>query len=85
MTDTKETAENIPEEVDLILPPGTPRATIRDAALKFNVQLVGVTRSLTFANMDHDERELLAFRGSPEEVEKVRDFIYEEIKKFIGE
>lgn len=80
-----EPVENTEEEVDLILPPGTPRAAIRDAALKFNVQLVGVTRSLSFANMDHDERELLAFRGKPDEVEKVRDFIYAEIRKFIGE
>ena len=80
MTDISES-----EEVDLILPPGTPRAAIRDAAVKFNVKLVGVTRPLTFANMDHDERELLAFRGDREEVEKVREFIYHEMKKFLGE
>lgn len=73
------------EEVDLILPPGTPRAAIRDAAVKLNVKLVGVTRPLTFANMDHDERELLAFRGDREEVEKVREFIYHEMRKFLGE
>ncbi len=73
------------ELVDLILPPGTPRKAIRDAAMQFDVQLVGVTRSLSFANMDHDERELLAFRGKPTEIEKVRDFIYQEMKKFISE
>lgn len=73
------------DEFDLIIPPGTPRAAIRDAILKFDVKLVGVTRPLKFANMEGDERELLAFRGKKEEVEKVREFVYEEMKKFIGE
>jgi len=73
------------DEFDLIIPPGTPRAAIRDAILKFDVKLVGVTRPLNFANMEGDERELLAFRGKKEEVEKVREFVYEEMKKFIGE
>jgi len=73
------------EEFDLVIPPGTPRAAIRDAILKYNVKLVGVTRPLNFANMEGDERELLAFRGKKEEVEKVREFIYEEMKKFIGD
>lgn len=81
-----EPEENHEEElVDLILPPGTPRKAIRDVINTYDVQLVGVTRSLTFANMDHDERELLAFRGKPAEVEKVRDFIYQEMMKFIGD
>jgi len=78
--------ENTQEElVDLILPPGTPRKAIRDVINQFDVQLVGVTRPLTFANMDHDERELLAFRGKRDEVEKVRDVIYHEMKKLLGE
>ena len=73
------------EDFDLILPPGTPRLAIRDAVLKFDVKLVSVTRPLNFANMEGDERELLAFRGKREDVEKVREFIYDEMKKFIGE
>ena len=35
--------------------------------------------------MVNDERELLAFRGKREEIEKVNEFLYAEIKKFIGE
>ena len=73
------------ELVDLILPPGTPRKAIRDVINLYDVELVGVTRSLTLAKMDHDERELLSFRGKREEVEKVREFIYHEIKKFLGD
>jgi hypothetical protein len=77
--------ENIEDEFDLVIPPGTPRAAIRDAAMKFDVELVSVTRPLNFANMVNDERELLAFRGKKEEIEKVNEFLYAEIKKFICE
>jgi len=71
------------EEFDLVIPPGTPRTIIRDAALKFNVEIVSVTRPLNYANMVNDERELLAFRGNKEEIEKVNEFLYQKIKEFI--
>lgn len=71
------------EEFDLVIPPGTPRTVIRDAALKFNAELVSVTRPLNYANMVNDERELLAFRGSKEEIEKINEFLYQKIKEFI--
>lgn len=73
------------EDFDLVIPPGTPRTAIRDAAVKFNVELVSVTRPLNYANMVNDERELLAFRGKKEEIEKVNEFLIAEIKKFIGD
>lgn len=82
---TDENIANIDEEFDLVIPPGTPRSAIRDAALKFNVKLVSVTRPLNFANMVNDERELLAFRGKKADIDLVNEFLYAEIKKFIGE
>ncbi|ABN06498.1 hypothetical protein [Methanocorpusculum labreanum] len=71
------------EEFDLVIPPGTPRTIIRDAALKFDVELVSVTRPLNYANMVNDERELLALRGKKEEIEKANEFLYQKIKEFI--
>ena len=49
------------DDVDLIVPPGTPRTIIRDI----------------------DERELIAFRGKPDEVKKVEAFLVEKLKEFI--
>ena len=76
-----------PEEqlFDLLIPPGVPRSIIADIIRKFEVQLVERKQRLYFANMDGDERELLAFRGKKEVVERVQDYLYEELKKFIGE
>ncbi|HJJ43417.1 MAG TPA: hypothetical protein O0X66_00810 [Methanocorpusculum sp.] len=71
------------EEYDLVIPPGTPRSIIRDAALKFNIEVVSVTRPLNYANMVNDERQLLAFRGNKEEIEKANEFLYQKIKEFI--
>lgn len=70
---------------DLLIPPGVPRSIIADIIRKFEVQLVERKQRLYFANMDGDERELLAFRGKKEVVERVQDYLYEELKKFIGE
>lgn len=76
-----------PEEqlFDLLIPPGVPRSIIADIIRKFEVQLVERKQRLYFANMDGDERELLAFRGKKEVVERVQDYLYEELKKFIGD
>ena len=71
------------DDVDLIVPPGTPRTIIRDIALTFVVEMVTVTRPLNYANMVNDERELIAFRGKPDEVKKVEAFLVEKLKEFI--
>ncbi|HJK00168.1 MAG TPA: hypothetical protein O0W98_06190 [Methanocorpusculum sp.] len=71
------------DDVDLIVPPGTPRTIIRDIALTFDVEMVTVTRPLNYANMVNDERELIAFRGKPDEVKKVEAFLVEKLKEFI--
>ncbi|MDD4132870.1 MAG: hypothetical protein PHT86_03210 [Methanocorpusculum sp.] len=71
------------EEFDLVIPPGTPRTVIRDVIQAFDVELVSVTRPLSYANMVNDERELLAFRGKKDEIDKVNEFMYQKIKEFI--
>ena len=70
---------------DLLIPPGVPRSIIADIIRKFDVELVERKQRLYFANMDGDERELLAFRGKRKTVEEVQDFLYQELRKFIGE
>ncbi|MBU3833963.1 MAG: hypothetical protein H9916_05985, partial [Candidatus Methanocorpusculum faecipullorum] len=56
---------------------------IRDIALTFDVEMVTVTRPLNCANMVNDERELIAFRGKPDEVKKVEAFLVEKLREFI--
>ncbi|MDI9633994.1 MAG: hypothetical protein QFX32_08090 [Methanolinea sp.] len=70
---------------DLLIPPGVPRSIIAEIIRKFDVQLVERKQRLYFANMDGDERELLAFRGKKKTMEEVQDYLYYELKKFIGE
>lgn len=72
------------EEMDLVIPPGTPRSIIRDMALKFDLQVVSVTRPLNYANMVNDERELIAFRGGKEEIAKAEAFLIEKLNEFIN-
>jgi len=72
------------ELFDLVIPPGVPRSIIRTIIEKYNVELVPHKTRLNFANMDGDERELLAFRGEKEEVERVEIFMFEELRKFIN-
>jgi hypothetical protein len=71
------------DSVDLVVPPGTPRTIIREIALNFEVEMVTVTRPLNYANMINEERELIAFRGGPEEVEKVKTFLLKKLREFI--
>ncbi|OPX68017.1 MAG: hypothetical protein A4E37_01124 [Methanoregulaceae archaeon PtaB.Bin056] len=73
------------ELFDLLIPPGVPRSIIADIIQKFDVELVERKQRLHFANMDGDERELLAFRGTRPVMEKVQDFMFAELKKFIEE
>jgi hypothetical protein len=78
--------EDIEEQLfDLLIPPGVPLKIITDITQKFDVQVVARKERLYFANMDGDERELLAFRGRREVVEKVQDYLFAEMKKFIEE
>jgi hypothetical protein len=71
------------EDFDLVIPPGCPRTVIRDLIQQFDVELVEVTRTFNYANMENDERQILALRGKKEEVEKANEFMVDAIRKFI--
>ncbi|OPX73742.1 MAG: hypothetical protein A4E40_01565 [Methanoregulaceae archaeon PtaU1.Bin059] len=77
-------AEAEEELFDLLIPPGVPRSIIAEIIRKFDVELVERKQRLHFANMEGDEREILAFRGTRPVVEKVQDFMFTELKKFIA-
>ena len=70
---------------DVLIPPGVPRKLIIEISKKFDVKVVERSQPLKFANMDGDERELLAFRGKMEEVKKVEQFMLKELRAFVGE
>ena len=68
---------------DVIVPPGVPRKIILDIAQKFDVKVVERKEKLTFANMEGDERELLAFRGKLEIVQQVEKYMLQQVDEFI--
>jgi len=70
---------------DVLIPPGVPRKIIADVLDKYDVELVERKQRLYFANMEGDEREILAFRGSLEVAQEVEKFIFAELEKFIEE
>lgn len=70
---------------DVIIPPGVPRKLIIEISKKFDVKVVERSQPLKFANMEGDERELLAFRGKMEEVKKVEAYMLKELRAFVGE
>jgi hypothetical protein len=67
---------------DVIVPVGTPRSVIRDVIRKYPVQLVELKMPAYFANMEGDEREVLAFRGPRKLVEEVEQFMREQLAIF---
>jgi len=70
---------------DVIIPPGVPRSVIFDVVKKFDVDVVERKEKLSFANMDGDERELLAFRAKREVAEQIEKYMVEKVRAFIGE
>ena len=70
---------------DIVIPPGTPRSIIIDISKKFDVEIVERKEKLSFANMEGDERELLAFRGKLPVMKEVEKYLVEQVRKFIGE
>ena len=73
------------ELYDMLVPPGVPRKMIYDVVDKFDVEVVRRQQKLSFANMDGDARELIAFRGKREVVEEVQKYLFEQLKEFIAE
>jgi hypothetical protein len=71
------------ELFDIIIPPGTPRSIIADVAQRFDVRIVERTERVSIANMEGDERNLLAFRGKREVLEEVEVYMLEKLREFI--
>ncbi len=87
INDEQKNENQSPEEplYDVLIPPGIPRSVIFDITKKFDVEVVERKQILTFANMDGDERELLAFRARREVAEQVEKYMIERVRAFIGE
>ena len=69
---------------DLIIPPGVPRSMIYAINEEYDVEVVTRKRQLNFANMEGDARELLAFRGSHEVLEKVQEDLYNRLEAYVA-
>jgi hypothetical protein len=70
---------------DIVIPPGVPQKIILDISNKFDVEVVDRRERIKFANMDGEERDLLAFRGKFEVLQKVETYMRDELNKFIAE
>lgn len=70
---------------DVLIPPGVPQKLIIEIPKKFNVKVVERLEPLKFANMEGDKRELLAFRGSLDEIKKVEKYMLDQLKAFVEE
>ena len=81
------TEKTAPEEqlYDVIIPPGVPQKLIVDIPKKFKVKVVERKEKLKFANMEGDERELLAFRGKLEVIQQVEKYMLDQLKSFVSD
>ena len=70
---------------DVLIPPGVPQSIMAEVLKKFDVKVVERKERLNFANMEGDERNLLAFRGRREVVEQIEQFMIQRLREFIGE
>jgi len=70
---------------DIIIPPGTPQKLIVDISKKFDVTVVERKEKIKFANMEGDERELLAFRGKLEVMQNVETYMRDQLNAFVTE
>jgi hypothetical protein len=68
---------------DIIIPPGVPQKIILDISKKFEVTVVDRREKIKFANMEGDERDLLAFRGKLEIMQKVETYMRDQLNAFV--
>lgn len=80
---TGEKGPEIEQLFDLIIPPGTPQSVISDVTRRFDIEIVERKERLHFANMDGDERILLAFRGKIEVMKELEPYFFAKVKEFI--
>ena len=71
------------ELFDVLIPPGVPQSIIAEVIKKFDVTMVERRERIRFANMEGDERELLAFRGKREIMEQVEKYVLQRLEDFI--
>jgi hypothetical protein len=79
---------NMPDEeplYDIIIPPGVPQKLIVEISKKFDVTVVERKEKIKFANMEGDERELLAFRGKLEVMQNVETYMRDQLNAFVSE
>jgi hypothetical protein len=70
---------------DIIIPPGVPQKLIIEISKKFDVTIVDRREKIKFANMEGDERDLLAFRGKLEVMQKVETYMRDQLNAFVAE
>jgi hypothetical protein len=68
---------------DILIPPGVPQKLIIEISKKFDVTVVERKEKIKFANMEGDERELLAFRGKLETVQQVEKYMLDQLRTFV--
>ena len=76
-------AEEEEKLFDIVIPPGVPQKLIIEISKKFDVTVVDRKEKIKFANMEGDERELLAFRGKLEVMQQVEKYMREQLNAFI--
>lgn len=76
---------NEEQQYDILILPGVPQKLIVDISKKFDVSIVERKEKIKFANMDGDERELLAFRGKKEILQQVEKYMIEQLNDFVRE
>jgi hypothetical protein len=69
---------------DIIIPPGVPQKLIIDISKKFEVTIIDRKEKIKFANMEGDERDLLAFRGKLEVMQKVETYMRDQLNAFVA-
>jgi len=70
---------------DILIPPGVPQKLIVEISKKFDVTIVDRREKIKFANMEGDERDLLAFRGKLEVMQEVEKFMRDQLNAFVAE
>ena len=80
MTDEKKGEDQL---YDVIIPPGVPQKLIIEISKKFDVKIVERAEKMKFANMEGDERNLLAFRGKLGIVQEVEKYMMDQLMAFI--
>ena len=70
---------------DIIIPPGVPQKLIIEISKKFDVTIVDRREKIKFANMEGDERDLLAFRGKLEVMQNVETYMRDQLNAFVAD